>query len=160
MGKQSRQQHRQAKSVVQTKQHRGCYNEDYKYRHIVEQLHACACIENQAALKGGYRYSHIVDYRYSHSRLQVAIVDYRQPKQTACSQLQQTALRQLQQTIVARLQVAKADYRQPQQTAVIARQLQPYHIDHSRLQVAIVDCRYSYSRLQHMYRQYTLTQYL
>ena len=56
--------HRQAKYAVQTKQHRGCYDDARPSRHgRVDR-----CVYN-TALKGGYR--------YSHSRLQVDIVDCR-----------------------------------------------------------------------------------
>ena len=147
MDKQSRQQHKQAKQVVHTKQHRGCYNENQVG--IVEQL----CIDDQAALKGGYRYNHSrlqVD-----SRLQVAIdcrqsqqttgiykamVDYGYPQQIADSQ-SRLQVSQTQQTAgsYSRLQVAMVDYRQSQQTA--CRQPQQTAGRHSRLQVVIVDCR-------------------
>ena len=150
IGKQNRQQQKQTKQVVLPKHLRAYYNEDQVG--IVEQL----CIEDQAALKGGYRYSHsslqiaIVDY------MQVAIVDYRQPQYTTISHSK------LQVRSHSTLQVAIVDYRQPQETTgshsrlqvAIVRYRQPQQItgNHSRLQVGIVDyrqaCSYSYRRLE------------
>ena len=83
--------------------------------------------------------SHSIDCRYSYSRLQVAKID--------CSSHGRLQV-QPQQTADSH----SIDYRQPQQTTGSRNRLQVAIVDYRqqqyRLQVAIVDCRQPYSRLQ------------